>query len=60
MTQHHQKHSHTHSGESRIASAEKKWHKNWRVWLAVGIMLLAISMYVLTLDESIVPAIMGR
>jgi hypothetical protein len=60
MTQHHTKHSHTHSGHNQSASLDKKWHQNWRMWLVVGIMLLAIGMYVLTLDESIVPAIMGR
>jgi hypothetical protein len=38
----------------------KKFHKDWRVWLAVIIMLVAIITYVLTLDDSIVPAIMGQ
>jgi hypothetical protein len=35
-------------------------HKDWRVWLIVGLMLIAMVTYVLTLDDSILPAIMGR
>jgi hypothetical protein len=38
----------------------KKFHKDWRVWLAVVIMLAAAIIYVLTLDDSIVPAIMRQ
>ncbi len=38
----------------------KKFHKDWRVWLAIFIMLVAMITYVLTLDDSIVPAIMGK
>jgi hypothetical protein len=60
-------HSHNHSESHRhvrenIPEPEggKKFHKDWRVWLVVGIMLLAIIMYVLTLDDSIVPAIIGQ
>jgi hypothetical protein len=30
-------------------------HKDWRVWLVFLLMLAAIFMYVLTLDDSIVP-----
>lgn len=60
MTHHHSKHGHAHAGEHESAVGINKWHKNWRVWVVVGIMLLAIGMYVLTLDDSIVPAIMGR
>jgi hypothetical protein len=39
-----------------IAKPGKKGlHQNWRTWLVVGFMLMAIGMYVLTLDDSIVP-----
>jgi hypothetical protein len=41
-------HSHKHSNRRR-------WHKDWRAWLALFLMLAAIVMYVLTLDDSIVP-----
>jgi hypothetical protein len=28
----------------------RKWHRDWRVWVMVAIMLMAIAIYVLTLD----------
>jgi hypothetical protein len=30
-------------------------HKDWRVWVAVALMLAAMGMYVLSLDESVQP-----
>jgi len=30
-------------------------HKDWRVWLVFLLMLAAIFMYVLTLDDAIIP-----
>jgi hypothetical protein len=33
----------------------RKLHKNWRVWLALFLMLVAIITYVLSLDDSIIP-----
>jgi hypothetical protein len=30
-------------------------HKDWRTWVAVLIMIAAAGMYVLSLDDSIVP-----
>ncbi len=62
MAKHNHKHSESHwqarrdEGESR----SKQFHKDWRVWLAVGVMLVAIIMYVLTLDDSVVPSIMRQ
>jgi hypothetical protein len=41
-------HSHKHSSRRRL-------HKDWRAWLALLLMLAAIVMYVLTLDDSMVP-----
>jgi hypothetical protein len=41
-------HSHKHSSGRKV-------HKDWRVWLALLLMLGAIVMYVLTLDDSIIP-----
>ncbi len=29
--------------------------KNWRIWCAVVLMLVAVLMYVLTLDDSVIP-----
>ena len=28
----------------------RKWHRDWRVWVMVAVMLAAIAIYVLTLD----------
>ena len=52
--------SHGHSRVNETKSGSNKFHKDWRVWVAVGIMLAAILMYVVTLDESVVPAIMTQ
>jgi Ca2+/H+ antiporter len=62
MAKHNHKHSESHRQERRGdgESSSKKLHKDWRVWLVVGIMLAAIIMYVLTLDDSIVPSIMRQ
>ena len=62
MTQHSHKHSeiHRHTRAAEDESRTKKFHKDWRVWLAVVIMLVAIIVYVLTLDDSIMPVIMRQ
>jgi hypothetical protein len=62
MTQHNHNHSgsHRHVREDNAESNSKKLHKDWRLWLAVIIMLAAAIIYVLTLDDSIVPAIMRQ
>jgi hypothetical protein len=33
-------------------------HRNWKVWCAVVLMLAAMLMYVVTLDDSVVPALL--
>jgi len=38
----------------------RKWHKDWRTWLAVLLMLVAMARYVLSLDDSMVPRFLGR
>ncbi|MGO9570500.1 MAG: hypothetical protein ACLP5H_23460 [Desulfomonilaceae bacterium] len=62
MTQHNHKHSesHRHARGSEGESSGKQFHKDWRVWLAVAIMLAATIIYVLTLDDSVVPSIMRQ
>lgn len=35
----------------------RRLHKDWRVWLIVGLMLTAMIVYILTLDESIWPTV---
>lgn len=32
-----------------------QWHKDWRTWLVIGLMLAAIGTYVFTLDDAIQP-----
>lgn len=33
----------------------QRWHKDWRLWVVVVLMLVAMAVYVLSLDESIGP-----
>jgi len=52
-------HEHQHPGshgheQQKHASSGWKPHRDWRVW-AVVLMLVAMAVYVLTLDESIWP-----
>jgi ABC-type nickel/cobalt efflux system permease component RcnA len=62
MAKHNHKHSesdrHLERGAAEFSS--RKLHKDWRVWLIVGMMVAAMVIYVLSLDETILPAIMGR
>lgn len=59
MTQH----DHRHSGSGKHAErfnagfSVRNMHKDWRVWLIVGLMLVAMIVYVLTLDESVLPTV---
>jgi hypothetical protein len=32
------------------------WHKDWRTWVVVGLMVVAMAVYILSLDESEGPA----
>jgi hypothetical protein len=34
----------------------KRAHRDWKVWVGVTLMLVAIATYILTLDESVRPA----
>ena len=38
----------------------RQLHKDWRVWLGVILMLGAMAMYVLSLDDSVVPRFFGK
>jgi hypothetical protein len=42
----------THSHKQRPG---RNLHKDWRAWLALFLMLAGIIMYVLSLDDSIIP-----
>ena len=50
----HSKHSH-HSDHSENKPLLWGLHKDWRAWLALGLMLAAMSIYVLTLDDAVQP-----
>jgi hypothetical protein len=39
----------------RKTPAKKKFHKDWRTWLVIALMLAAIGIYVVTLDDAVVP-----
>ncbi|MCA9103746.1 MAG: hypothetical protein R3C10_26705 [Pirellulales bacterium] len=47
--QHHEKHSHDKQAKGT------QLHKDWRTWTVVVLMLAAMAVYVLSLDESIGP-----
>ena len=54
-----------HSGLEKKSHAEssrpkrKRLHKDWRVWVAVILMLAAMIIYVLTLDDSLLALCTG-
>jgi hypothetical protein len=56
-------HDHRHSGSGKHTEmfdagfSVRRLHKDWRVWLIVALMLTAIVIYVLTLDESVLPTV---
>ncbi|MBI4965741.1 MAG: hypothetical protein HY913_20860 [Desulfomonile tiedjei] len=52
--------SRRHTQRHSIEPGTKKLHKDWRLWLVVGLMLAAMFTYVITLDDSIVPAFMRQ
>jgi len=48
-------HHHGHSGKGQ---SRKELHKDWRMWAAVALMLAAIVIYVLTLDDSLLSLVL--
>lgn len=49
MTQHHQHgHQHPHKKQAGV-------HKDWRLWTAVVLMLVAMAVYVMSFDEALGP-----
>jgi hypothetical protein len=42
---------HVHLG----GTGKKRLHQDWRTWTVLILMLTAISIYVLTLDDAVVP-----
>lgn len=46
---------HHHAGHSHNHPKKRSFHKDWRLWVVVALMLAAIVVYILTLDESVRP-----
>jgi hypothetical protein len=55
MTQHDQKH-HAGGHGQHHSGGKKGLHKNWVTWVVVGLMLVAMAIYVMSDDESLQPA----
>lgn len=44
---------HKHNAENQHHTVPKTaWHKDWRTWTVVALMLVAMATYIMTLDES--------
>jgi hypothetical protein len=57
--------THHHHGNAASSGLDEKegrrnLHKDWRVWLGVALMLAAMAVYVLSLDDSVVPWVFGK
>jgi hypothetical protein len=50
-----EKHSAGEHHEHYDKTAARQWHKSWLTWTVVGLMLAAMAVYVLSLDNEIVP-----
>jgi hypothetical protein len=51
---HHRDH-HANPREVETRAGRKAVHKDWRLWLVVVLMLLAMLTYVMTMDEAVRP-----
>lgn len=50
------KKQHKHNAEHQQHHSPKSaWHKDWRTWVVVGLMLAAMAVYVFSVDESVGP-----
>ena len=45
-----------HSKETHHSAPKTAWHKDWRTWTVVALMLAAMAVYVFSVDESVGPA----
>lgn len=62
MTKHeHEKHSASgHAEQHYDKTASRGWHKSWVTWVVVVLMLAAMVVYILSLDNEIVPGEPGQ
>ena len=56
MTHHEHQHGHDHDHHHH-QHQKKGLHKDWRAWLVVGLMLVAMAIYVLSDNEALRPAV---
>jgi ABC-type nickel/cobalt efflux system permease component RcnA len=52
---HHQAHETEKHKPSHPQGPRRGLHKDWRTWLVIGLMLAAMGIYVLSLDDAIQP-----
>lgn len=53
--QEHKQHSHGHHEHSSGHAGKGGIHRDWRLWVAVVLMLAAMGAYVATMDEAVLP-----
>lgn len=49
-------HQHEHHGQGHHPAPKPAWHKDWRTWTVIALMLAAMAVYVFSVDESVGPA----
>lgn len=49
------KEQHKHGEHQHHHPPKSAWHKDWRTWVVVGLMLAAMLVYVFSVDESVGP-----
>jgi hypothetical protein len=52
---HEHKHEHEHGHAHGQPAKSRPLHRDWRLWAGVALALLAMAIYVLTMDESFWP-----
>lgn len=46
---------HAHSSGSKNRKTPTRFHKDWRAWFVIVLMLVGMAVYVLTMDEAVRP-----
>ena len=61
MSKHdHEKHGSGHAEAHYDKTAPRGWHKSWVTWVVVVLMLAAMAVYILSLDNEITPGEPGQ
>ena len=53
----HHPHGHGHHGKSPAHPPPRGLHHDWRTWVVIGLMLAAMVIYILSIDESVRPGV---